>query len=124
MSKTNKSVKAAADKAIQTGDREDVAAYLRLRRQTNQSMSKTATQPSAAAMRAARIILCNILEAEKYTLGEIAADIDRETGLPELLEACKAIVFKHGDSPSGWSPCRCDTCNALRATIDKAETGK
>ena len=67
-------------------------------------MNQKTTEPSAAATRAAERIIAwewrndgrASITADSGVVWQLAAIIDRETGLPELLEACEGLVRSAG----------------------------
>jgi hypothetical protein len=76
-------------------------------------------KPSAGAMRAARAIQ----SADEWDLTVIGHVIDDETGLPDLLEACKAVLQCYtdcGDTADELGE-EWNHIKAIRAAIAKAE---
>jgi hypothetical protein len=81
---------------------------------------KTIIDPTPAALRAALAILENpdLGDSEINDTREIALMVDRETGLPELLDAAKALSSAYLDAEP--TKAKADAWTRLRAAIRAA----
>lgn len=81
-------------------------------------------QPTKAANRAAKVVLDKVFCPEKFEPGWAARLIDLETGLPELIAACKAALPFVGDHVCrtlGEGPADRIAYDMLEAALKKAE---